>query len=99
MTSCDLCSAQDYEVVYDGVIRDGVVGIKTTIKHKVVKCCGCGLVRLLDNPLTMEYYQSDEYRNAYNETSNPSDYIKMHDNEQPPRLDKIGADFLETRQS
>jgi len=94
MTSCDLCSAQDYEVVYDGVIRDGVVGIKTTIKHKVVKCCGCGLVRLLDNPLTMEYYQSDEYRNAYNETSNPSDYIKMHDNEQPPRLDKIGADFF-----
>ena len=94
MTSCDLCNAQDYEVVYDGVIRDGVVGIKTTIKHKVVKCCGCGLVRLLDNPLTMEYYQSDEYRNAYNETSNSSDYIKMHDNEQPPRLDKIGADFF-----
>ena len=60
----------------------------------MIKCCGCGLVRLLDNPLTMEYYQSDEYRNAYNETSNPSDYIKMHDNEQPPRLDKIGADFF-----
>ena len=94
MTSCDLCNTQEYEVIYDGVIRDGVVGKKTTIKHKVVKCCGCGLVRLLDNPLTMEYYQSDEYRNAYNETSNPSDYIEMHDNEQPPRLNKIGADFF-----
>ena len=94
MTSCDLCNTQDYEVVYDGVIRDGVVGIKTTIKHKVVKCIGCGLVRLLDNPLTMEYYQSDEYRNAYNETSNPSDYIEMHDNEQPPRLYRIGVDFF-----
>jgi hypothetical protein len=75
MTSYDLCNTQDYEVIYDSVIRDGVVGIKTTIKHKVVKCCDCGLVRLLDNPLTMEYYQSDEYRNAYNETSNSSDYI------------------------
>ena len=94
MTSCTLCNTQDYEVIYDGVIRDGVVGIKTTIKHKVVKCCGCGLVRLLNNPLTMEYYQSDEYRNAYNETSDPFDYIEMHDNEQPPRLDKIGADFF-----
>ena len=94
MTSCDLCNTQEYEVIYDGVIRDGVVGKKTTIKHQVVKCCGCGLVRLLDNPLTMEYYQSDEYRNAYNETSNPSDYIEMHDNEQPPRLNKIGADFF-----
>lgn len=94
MTSCDLCNVQDYEVIYDDVIRDGVVGLKSTIKHKVVKCSGCGLVRLLDNPLTMEYYQSDEYRNAYNETSNPSDYIKMHDKEQPPRLDKLGADFF-----
>ena len=94
MTSCDLCNTQDYEVIYDDVIRDGVVGIKTTIKHKVVKCNGCGLVRLLDNPLTMEYYQSDEYRNAYNETSSPSDYIEMHDNEQPSRLDRIGATFF-----
>ena len=93
-TECGLCNEKEYKVIYNGIIRDGVVGIKTTIKHKVVKCNGCGLVRLLDNPLTMEYYQSDEYRNAYNETSSPSDYIEMHDNEQPPRLDKIGADFF-----
>jgi 2-polyprenyl-3-methyl-5-hydroxy-6-metoxy-1,4-benzoquinol methylase len=94
MTSCDLCNFQDYKVIYDDVIRDGLVGIKSTIKHKVVKCCGCGLVRLLDNPITMEYYQSDEYRNAYNETINPSDYIEMHDKEQPPRLAILGADFF-----
>ena len=93
-TECGLCNEKEYKVIYNGIIRDGVAGIKTTIKHKVVKCNGCGLVRLLDNPLTMEYYQSDEYRNAYNETSSPSDYIEMHDNEQPPRLDKIGADFF-----
>ena len=93
-TECGLCNEKEYKVIYNGIIRDGVVGIKTTIKHKVVKCNGCGLVRLLDNPLTMEYYQSDEYRNAYNETSSPSDYIEMHDNEQPSRLDRIGATFF-----
>ena len=94
MTNCGLCNVQKYESIFNGVIRDGVVGTKTTIKHNVVKCNGCGLVRLLDNPLTMEYYQSDEYRNAYNETSSPSDYIELHDGEQPPRLDKIGAEFF-----
>ncbi|MBT5399906.1 class I SAM-dependent methyltransferase [bacterium] len=93
-TECGLCNEKEYKVIYNGIIRDGVAGIKTTIKHKVVKCNGCGLVRLLDNPLTMEYYQSDEYRNAYNETSSPSDYIEMHDNEQPSRLDRIGATFF-----
>ena len=94
MTNCDLCNTKEYKVVYEGNIRDGVVGSKTFVKHKVVKCNGCGLVRLLDNPLTMEYYQSDEYRKAYNKTSNPVNYIEMHDNEQPPRLSKIGADFF-----
>ena len=63
MTNCDLCNIKDYDVVYDGIIRDGVAGSKTKAKYKVVKCCGCGLVRLLDNPLTMEYYQTDQYRN------------------------------------
>jgi len=94
MTECNLCDVKKYEVIYDGVIRDGIVGTKSKDTHKVVKCSGCGLVRLLNNPLTMEYYQSDEYRNAYNETANANDYIQMHDNEQPPRLAKVGADMF-----
>jgi len=94
MTTCDLCNTEEYLVIYEGNIRDGVVGIQTIDKHKVVKCSNCGLVRLLNNPLTIKYYQSDDYRNAYNETSNPDDYIEMHANEQPPRLAKIGADFF-----
>ncbi len=91
MTDCSLCPESGYDIIYDDFIRDGVFGRKTKIKHKVVKCKGCGLVRLLENPLTMEYYQSDEYRNVYNETSDVSDYIEVHDIEQMPRLSKIGV--------
>jgi 2-polyprenyl-3-methyl-5-hydroxy-6-metoxy-1,4-benzoquinol methylase len=91
VTKCNLCNEEGHDVIYDDQIRDGVVGKRTKIKHKVVKCKGCGLVRLLDNPLTMEYYQSDKYRNAYNETSDISDYIEVHDIEQMPRLNKIGV--------
>lgn len=97
MISCNLCDTKDYDVVYNGIIRDGVAGSKTKSKYKVVRCCGCGLVRLLDNPLTMEYYQTDQYRKAYNETSDPLNYIEMHDNEQPPRLNKIGSDFFRNK--
>ena len=91
MTYCNLCNVKDDEVIYDGIIRDGIFGSKTNITRKVVKCKGCGLVRLLNNPLTMEYYQSDEYRNAYDSTAKVDDYIEIHDDEQPPRLAKIGA--------
>ncbi len=92
MTKCDLCPTEEYEVVFDGPIRDGVVGNVTEIAHKVVKCKGCGLVRLLENPLNMAYYQSDEYRKAYNGSAEVSDYIDMHDEEQVPRLNRVSID-------
>jgi len=91
VTECSLCPESGYDIIYDDFIRDGVFGRKTKIKHKVVKCKGCELVRLLENPLTMEYYQSDNYRNSYNETSHVSDYIEVHDIEQMPRLNKISV--------
>jgi len=94
MTICNLCKEKEYSVIYDNKIRDGVFGTKTPIKHKVVKCKGCGLVRLLNNPLNIQYYQSQEYRNAYNLTSDVSDYIKVHDVEQTPRLNKIGPEHF-----
>ena len=94
MTSCGLCDAKDFKVIYHDFIRDGVFGKVSSSKHKVVKCSGCGLVRLLNNPLNMAYYQSEEYRNFYNNSSNISDYIKVHDDEQPPRLAKLGSSFF-----
>lgn len=97
MTNCSLCNVRDDKVIYNGVIRDGVAGMHTKKTHKVVKCNGCGLVRLLNNPLSKEYYQSDEYRNAYNDTTEVDDYIQMHDNEQPPRLEKVGIDMFRNK--
>jgi len=91
ITKCGLCGSDYYTLVYDGVIRDGVFTKETSVNHKVVKCDSCGLVRLLENPLSMSYYQSDEYRQSYNETAKPSDYIEMHDSEQVPRLHKMDA--------
>ena len=92
MTECVLCDVKEFSILYEGLIRKGVFGSETNESHKVVECNGCGLKRLKDNPLTIEYYQSKEYREDYNETSEASNYIEMHDNEQSPRLDQIGAD-------
>lgn len=90
MTKCGLCGSNDFSIEYDGPIRDGDFGKETETSHKVVKCSSCGLVRLLENSLSIQHYQSNAYREAYNSTSNPDDYIMMHDSEQPPRINKIG---------
>ncbi|MEC7865899.1 MAG: class I SAM-dependent methyltransferase [Pseudomonadota bacterium] len=91
-TNCDLCKSKEYRIIFKGPIRQGIFGQETTKDHEAVKCKDCGLVRLLKNPISIEYYQSQEYRNDYNESSNTSAYIKIHDHEQPPRLRKIGIE-------
>jgi 2-polyprenyl-3-methyl-5-hydroxy-6-metoxy-1,4-benzoquinol methylase len=91
-TECDLCEEVETTLVYEGAIRDGVHGSLTEKPIRVVRCTGCGLVRLETNPLSIEYYQSDDYRNAYNETSDVNEYIRVHDREQSPRLEHIGVD-------
>jgi 2-polyprenyl-3-methyl-5-hydroxy-6-metoxy-1,4-benzoquinol methylase len=49
-------------------------------------------VRLDHNPNSEVFYQSEEYREAYNNTAAPQDYIDIHDMEQPPRIAHIGIE-------
>jgi hypothetical protein len=89
MTSYNFCNNES-DVIYDNFVRDGVFGKKTKIKHKVILCKGFSLVRLIDSPLSIEYYDYDPDRNAYNSTSDVSDYLDVNDTEQIPGLNKIG---------
>ena len=89
---CIICKDKRSELLYSGTIRDGVHGVMTERSHEVVRCLGCGLVRLAENPIYDEYYQSDEYRKTYNTTSSTDKYIQIHDKEQLPRLERIGVD-------
>ena len=89
---CDLCNSTDSTLVYRGKIRAGVYGKETKVPHIVVRCNTCNLVRLRHNPVSFQYYQSEEYREAYNETSDVSEYIRIHKSEQPPRLKRIGVE-------
>ncbi|GAA0366714.1 hypothetical protein GCM10009092_33830 [Bowmanella denitrificans] len=83
---------------YQGVIRDGDFGRWTQAEQQVVRCDGCGLVRLSDNPNSPDYYQSEEYRQAYNGSAVHQDYIRMHDGEQPPRLEHVGIGHFRDKQ-
>lgn len=87
---CCLCQETGYDVVYNGPIREGQFPNVTSTEHQVVSCSGCGLVRLKDDPNSADFYQSEEYRNTYNDTAAAEDYIAVHDEEQPPRVNDIG---------
>ena len=89
-----ICGGKDSRLVYKGKIRDGKVGKLTKVDHEIVKCLSCGLVRLNNNPLSPDYYQTKQYRESYNSTADPSEYIKEHDSEQAERINKLGSGFF-----
>ncbi len=95
--SCCLCLSNKERIIYQGRIRSGEFGQLTDKEHQVVECSQCQLVRLAHNPNSSEFYQTSEYRDSYNNTSNPNDYIAMHDCEQPERIQDIGIDAFRHR--
>ncbi len=96
-TKCSLCNSIEYSTVYEGKIRDGSIGNYTKKDHKVVKCKSCNLIRLYENPNSNTFYKTEEYREKYNDTSSPDDYLKMHDGEQSSRLEKIGIEYFRNK--
>ena len=91
-TKCTLCSEIKFTKLYSGKIRDGKFGSSTEKNFDIVKCKGCGLVRLLQNPYTLETYKSEDYRDSYNDSHKAEDYLSTLDFEQPPRLETIGME-------
>lgn len=88
--ACCLCAETQSETLYEGIIRSGESNDYTSETHQVVKCKGCNLVRLAHDPNQENFYQSESYRNNYNESAQVDDYFIAHDNEQPPRLEYLG---------
>ncbi len=76
--------------MYSGPIRSGSFGKVTTKSFKVIKCNNCGLTKLKDFPKVD--YESSIYRDDYNDSSDINTYIKLHDSEQSPRIERIGIE-------
>jgi len=97
LTKCNLCEDVRVSLIYDGPIRSGTHGKYTSELHRVVKCEGCGLVRLEKNPVGMAFYQSNEYRLTYNDTDEVAEYEEVHDIEQPSRLEYHGVESFRNK--
>ena len=90
MKKCILCGGIELDTIYKGQIRSGKFKKLTTESFSVIKCKSCGIGKL--KPFPKLNYTSSEYRELYNDTSQISEYIQMHDHEQIPRISSIGIE-------
>lgn len=89
---CRICSGKEFEVVYDGKIREGAFGQMTDLPYKMFKCTGCGTIfHDFDIKHSAQYYQSKEYRAGVDGGSSAERYHEMHDAEVLPKLHYTGT--------
>ena len=82
------------EVLYEGVIRQGVPGDYTSETFKVRQSSKLDLSYLDPNPTGPGFYVSEEYRAAYNSSPNIDEYYKSYDGDQNRKLNNIDASVL-----
>lgn len=86
MNSCHICGACEVEIEYDGIIRDGGLGRYTKSPIKMYRCRHCDAI-WHEPILDMErYYESAEYRESLEGTTQEQDFYRLHDKE---NLDKF----------
>lgn len=76
--SCPICSAESWELLYDGPVRDG--GFGTTKQGQVARCSGCGADRLAERlSLQEEDYNDGSYRDHLGQGHDLQKYYAAHD--------------------
>lgn len=74
---CKLCDTPNPIIKYTGPIRDGSYGKLTEIDYTVYACAACDASFL--SPTPQMSYESDQYRQQYNDTADINGYFSTHD--------------------
>lgn len=84
---CSLCGSGNVKAIYDGKIRNGGLGRYTDTDVKMYQCLDCGVIWHEDVAGNLkQYYESKEYRQSLEGSSEEKDFYRKHDGE---TLDKF----------
>lgn len=78
---CKLCGSEKVTTTYNGLIRNGGLGQYTDEAVEIYQCMDCDVIwhePILDNK---SYYESEEYRESLEHTSEEADFYALHDKE------------------
>ena len=92
---CNLCGGLGCIPVFEGRIRAGSFGKMSDHPYSVMECAQCGVQYLEPFPnVGQEFYESGQYRQAYNNTTDVNKYLSGHDDDQILKVARIGVSNL-----
>lgn len=84
--NCKICGSSSIFVIYNDVIRNGTVRIKTNFPVSLYQCKRCKTIWHEQDFDYEQLYQSGSYRQKMGENSHLADFYNLHDDES---LDKF----------
>ncbi len=92
---CKICKSNHIKVIYEDIIRNGGLGKYTSKPVTIWQCQDCGVI--WHEPVvedTKQYYESKEYRNSLEGTSEAEDFYRIHDKESLDKFLYTGIDVF-----
>lgn len=95
---CRLCGSSNTEIIYNGKIRNGGLGQYTNVDVKMYQCNDCNVIwheNMLED--IKAYYESKEYRNSLEGTSEEEDFYRLHDKESMDKFRYTGTTIFRNK--
>ena len=92
--SCKLCGSTEIKMEYEGLIRDGGLGKYTKRPVTMYRCCNCDVIWHEPVFEIGSYYESKEYRNALEGTTDEYDFYRLHDKDNLDKFQYTGTDIF-----
>lgn len=89
---CKICGSCNIKSIYNGIIRDGGLGQYTKEAVEVFQCNDCDVI-WHENKISNveEYYETEEYRNELEGSSEEEKFYELHDKETLDKLNYTGT--------
>lgn len=95
---CKICGSENTDIIYNDLIRDGGLGQYTKKPIKIFQCKNCDVI-WHDNEIAdvKEYYETEEYRNELEGSSEEEKFYELHDKETLDKLNYTGTTIFRNK--
>jgi len=77
---CEICGGREWQIRYQGRVRDGAFGNLSKDHCVVAQCPKCGVQRLNESACKEEdFYETEEYRRLLSEPQDAAGFMAKHD--------------------
>jgi 2-polyprenyl-6-hydroxyphenyl methylase/3-demethylubiquinone-9 3-methyltransferase len=92
---CSLCASKNVAIIYEGRIRNGGLGQYTDTDVKMYQCKDCSVIWHEDAIVDLgQYYESKEYRQFLEGSSEEVDFYRKHDGETLEKFRYTGTEMF-----